>query len=100
MARSRYSNTKILDGYYYGSWRNPSAERLDEENILDGIETFDHTLAVGERLDGLAAIYLGDDRYYWVIALVNDITWPLGIAPGTVLKIPRDVRKILDKILR
>lgn len=99
MARSRYSNTRIIDGSYFGTWRNPVAERLDGD-LLEGVETFDYTFQVGDRADTLSARFLGDDQYYWVICLVNDIAWPLGIQPGTVLKIPRDVRKILDKLLR
>jgi nucleoid-associated protein YgaU len=98
MARSRYSSSRIIDGHY-GTWRNPVAERLDGD-ILEGVATFSYTMAAGDRLDHLAARYLGDDRYYWVIALVNNIIYPLGIAPGTVLHIPKNVVDVLNKLQR
>lgn len=99
MARSRYADNSIVDGRHYSTWRNPMAERWDGD-LLEGVPTFDYTLAAGERLDVLAARFLGDDRYYWVIALVNNIKWPIGIAPGTVLRIPRRVGDILDRLQR
>lgn len=99
MARSRYASTRVIDGRHYGTWRNPVAERLDGD-ILEGVRTFDYTFSVGDRLDILAARFLGDDRYYWVIALVNNIIWPLGVTPGTVLKIPKNVTDILNKLQR
>lgn len=99
MARSRYSNNTIIDGSYYGTWRNPVTERIDG-NMLEGVQTFDYTMSIGDRLDILAAKYFGDDKYYWVIALVNNIKWPLGIEPGTVIKIPKNVSDILNKLQR
>ncbi len=99
MARSRYSNTRIIDGHHYATWRNPVAERMDGD-ILEGVKTFDYTFSIGDRLDILAAKYLGDDRYYWIIALVNNIIWPLGIEPGTTLRIPKDVTQVLEKLQR
>lgn len=99
MARSRYANTRVIDGLYYATWRNHVAERLDGD-LLEGVKTFTYTFSVGDRLDVLAARFLGDDRYYWVIALVNNIMWPLGVQPGTVLTIPRNVGDILSKLQR
>lgn len=99
MARSRYSINPVIDKYYYGTWPNPVAARLDGD-LLEGVDSFEYTIAAGDRLDTLAARFFGDDQYYWVIALVNDIGWALSIRPGDKLRIPRDVRKVLDKLLR
>jgi nucleoid-associated protein YgaU len=99
MARSRYAGTPVLSGSHYATWRQPLAGRLDTD-LLDGVETFEYTFQIGDRMDTLAARFLGDDRYYWVIALVNNIVWPLGVTPGTVLLIPRDGRQVLDKLMR
>jgi nucleoid-associated protein YgaU len=99
VARSRYSNTPVIDGFYYGTWSNPVSRRLDGD-LLEGVETFEHVVELGERLDSLSARFFGDDQYWWVIALVNDIGWAHSITPGAKLRVPRDVRRILDKLLR
>ena len=99
MARSRYSNTKVLDGFYYSTWRNRALEGSIEPNMLDGISTVEHFVVAGERLDHLAARYFGDDQYYWVIALVNSIANPLDISPGQRLLIPNSVKQVLDKLM-
>lgn len=99
MARSRYSNNPVIDGHFYATWQNPVARRLDGD-LLEGVESFEYTVVAGDRLDTLAARFFGDDEYYWVLALVNDVPWALLISPGDRLRVPRDVRKVLDKLLR
>ena len=49
-----------------------------------------HRVGVGEdcRLDIISFRYYGTPLLYWAIAEVNDITNPLKIEPGTVLRIP------------
>ena len=45
-----------------------------------------------DRLDILAAKYLGDPELYWMILDLNpEIMDPLSITPGTVLRIPQEV---------
>jgi nucleoid-associated protein YgaU len=99
VAKSRYSDNKIIDGYYYGSWRNRLVEGSIEPDIFENITTIEHTVSVGERLDHLSARYFGDDQYYWVIAVVNSIIDPLDISPGRKLRIPTDVRQILERMM-
>lgn len=42
-----------------------------------------------QRLDRLAAQYLGDARYWWAIAVLNNLTDPLTqVTTGTLLRIP------------
>lgn len=99
MAKSRYSNNKVIDGYYYGSWRNRLVEGLIEPDLFENITTIEHTFSIGERLDHLAAKYFGDDQYYWVIAVVNSIVDPLDIEYGRKLRIPTDVRQVLERTM-
>lgn len=47
-----------------------------------------HTLQPRERLDILAFTYLGNVLLWWAICDYNDITDPLTVSPGTVLRIP------------
>lgn len=98
MARSRYAGNEVVDGYFYGTWKNRALSANAEPDMLDGVRTFEHVVQRGERLDHLAARFLGDDEYMWVIALVNGINFPLGVEPGRILKIPLDVRDILNKL--
>lgn len=53
---------------------------------------------IGDRLDSFAFIYYGDSTLWWVIAMANNnITkgalYPI---PGTQLRIPIDIVKVLD----
>lgn len=104
MARSRYSGTPIIDGKYYATFAlraNPAG--LKTIDLLAGVKTQEYVYKVGDRLDHLSAKFLGDDSYWWVIALVNNINYPFasgGLVPGTVLLIPESVQDVLEKILR
>lgn len=99
MARGRYSNTRTIDGARMATWDVTSFRGFREHDILAGVRTFDHVLQTGERLDHLASRFFGDGSYWWVISLVNNIAFPLGVASGTVLRIPFEVRDVLDRVL-
>jgi len=51
-----------------------------------------HTVREGDMLDSVAYRYAGEDayktKYWWKIADVNGILWPLDIESGTRLMIP------------
>ena len=103
MAKSRYSSTGLmksndtLEPVHYATWNFPLELRgLQEINLLPpSIDTTPHTWGHGDRIDKLANKYYGDDQFWWVIALVNNIQYPLGIKVGTVLTIPTNVIDIL-----
>ncbi len=48
----------------------------------------------GERLDIIAAKYLGDGRLWWVLAACSNIGWALQIPPGTIIQIPIGLERI------
>jgi len=104
MGRSRYSDTPVIDGKYYSSFSLPTNPAgLKTVDLLSGVKTQEYVYKVGDRLDHLAAKFFGDESYWWVIAMVNNITYPFasgGLIPGTVLLIPKQVSDVLDKILR
>ncbi len=99
MARSRYARTEVIDDHY-GSFVDPTRVNFLGTGILDGIQTVDHMMVVGERLDTLASRYYGDEGYWWIIALVNRIGFALAIAPGTIVKVPLSVDSILSRVQR
>lgn len=99
---TRYGATRLI--------RDPSAREpvhfatFDLPENLKGYSVVDwfqgqaynvHTWKLGDRLDKLASQYLSDDEFWWVIALVNGIDYPLSIPIGTQLKIPVDVDSVL-----
>jgi hypothetical protein len=55
-----------------------------------------------KRIDVLAAEHLGDGRYWWVICLLNDLTFPFGqqVAAGTILRIPANIDAFVNTIQR
>ena len=48
----------------------------------------------GERLDIIAAKYLGDGRLWWILAACSNIGWALQIPPGTIIQIPIGIDRI------
>lgn len=100
MGRSRYAGNAVVDGNHLGTWKDPTSRDTFGPDILDGVETTEHVLVLGERLDSLAARYYGDDEYWWIIALSNRILDPFSLIVGRRLRIPRDPKAILDKIQR
>ena len=47
-----------------------------------------HTVVAGDRVDLLAARYLGKADLWWVLCDYNDIFFPLGLEVGAILRIP------------
>jgi hypothetical protein len=100
MARSRYAGNRIVDSHHYSTWVDPTTRNPLGPDILDGVQTVEHRLSVGERLDTLAHRYYGDSELWWVIALANRIKDPFSLSVGAHLRIPLDARAILDKVQR
>lgn len=102
MSKNRYSNTEIIDNTHYGTFKLPVRARgLSSLKLLTGISSTEYMYKAGDRLDILAAKFWGEDQYWWVIALVNDISYPFssgGLIPGRILKIPNDPRDIFERI--
>ncbi|OGR31600.1 MAG: hypothetical protein A2139_11430 [Desulfobacca sp. RBG_16_60_12] len=103
MAISRYTNTLLIrdtqarERAHYATYDLPVD--LKGHADVDWIQNqpFDqHTWQFGDRLDKLANRFYGDDEYWWVIAMANGISYPLGIQPGTVIKIPANVEAVLQ----
>jgi hypothetical protein len=105
MARSRYFQTPLFqdsrrgEPVHFATWNLPLSLRGDAIiDLLGDTEYAQYTWEFGDRLDRLANKYYNDDQYWWVIALVNNIAYPLGIKIGTVLRIPMTVDPILRKL--
>jgi len=85
----RYRNNQIIDGKHYGTFDFPTQAQLDN------IATYQVRVNKFDRLDNLAAKYLGSGDYWWVIAMMNNLEWAFGFEEGQILLIPVDVQEVL-----
>ena len=103
MAKSRYSGTPIVDDHHFETYSLPvRGGGFAEDDLLLGVKTFEYVVVRGDRMDHLAARFFNEDSYWWIIALVNGISYPFasgGMTVGRRLKIPFDVRDVLDRVV-
>ena len=88
MATSRYHNQDIIDNKYFASSDVPSSDFYK-------IQTFSVRITNADRLDILAAKYLGNGEYWWLIAELNNIDWPFDFEDGQIIKIPVSIEEAL-----
>ncbi len=99
--KSRYADNQIIDNHHYATYSLPTFARgYRSFDLLAGVATEDYVWKRGDRFDKLAGLKLNDDTDWWVICLCNNITYPYGIVPGTIIKIPLDASEVKNKILR
>jgi nucleoid-associated protein YgaU len=94
MAISRYKNTKNFNSNYQNTF--PAINIIDIQSNSDIF----YVIVDGDRMDTLATKFLGDGRYWWIIALLNDIKVPFGdsMKPGTIIRIPTNITNILFQV--
>ena len=92
MPGSRYDNNTITLEHY------TTFKRVPQEK-LDSIPAYDYQVKVGERLDQIAFKNYGNGKFWWIIALVNNVGFEFSdISVGKTIKIPfstEDVFKLL-----
>ena len=101
---TRYAQTPLLGGadepLHYGSYELPDIlTGLSESKILDDVETELYEFVEGDRLDKISQKFYGSSEYWWTIALINGIVYPLGIEPGTKLTIPVDISIVYKRLV-
>lgn len=90
---SRYSYVPIIEGK---SVSNSDCVRIIQNGIKLGeidVDTF--SLAGEQRLDVLSGQFYGTSEFWWVIAASSGIGWGLQVPAGTLLRIPKDISKVL-----
>ena len=97
MPRSRYDRSRVLDGNHFETFTLEQTNSTREPDTFLDVEVFKYLVKMGDRLDHLAAKYLNEDRYWWVIALVNNMILP-EINPGDKILIPVSVKEVLDRL--
>ncbi len=88
MSVSRYRNAMAISGAYYGIYDFPY-------DALAQVPCFNIRTTANDRLDTIAAKYLGSGEYWWILSMLNNIQWAFDFVPGEILKIPQDVQDVL-----
>jgi len=78
---SRYEkNQLVLDDGIVTAVRKP----------VDDVYVQKYTVSSGETLESISAKIYGDPTQFWRIADINpQVRFPVDLAPGTVIRIPR-----------
>lgn len=97
MARSRYAKNAVIEGRAYESFTLDQTNSIAEPDTFKDVRTRTYTVSAGERIDHIAARFLNEDRYWWMIALVNNFTSPF-LTPGQKILVPVDAQDILDRL--
>ena len=53
----------------------------------------------GKRLDQISGESYGDAGYWWVIAAASGIGWGMQVPPGTLIKIPDSLEKVIGLLI-
>ena len=88
---NRYKNNKRkLDKsgkIVFGTTYYPEISLTNSDTIME--------TRVGERLDNLAFSFYKDPSLWWIIAKANGIRGKIALKPGTIIRIPANVTKVL-----
>lgn len=95
MPTSRYRKDNLIGEPRKLATSN-SVDRIREAVSSGRLSVIEITLSENQRLDHLAGQYLGDGRYWWIIAACSGIGWGLQIPPGTRILIPNDLSAALE----
>lgn len=99
MASSRYNTSSMIIDEKTGKRRLSLFPAISAAYLRD-INDIIISTQDGDTLDHLAYKHLGNGRYWWMIALLNDISLPLGdfLEAGTILIIPTDTDKFFNAL--
>lgn len=97
MAISRYASTPLIrdplarEPVHFATYDLPAnLKGYADVDWFSNQPVDQHVWQFGDRLDKLANQFYGDDELWWIIAIANGIAYPLGIKPGTVIRVPSD----------
>ena len=97
MALNRYSRSRIFDGERIGT--SKSCYLIYKAVKQGSLKVKVRLTKEKERLDTIAGKAYGDATLWWVIAAASGIGWNLQVPPGTVIRIPVNLNKVMGIIL-
>jgi nucleoid-associated protein YgaU len=94
MTTSRYRNTIDQNKDEHTTFYFAKAEDVQSSNDIF------YKIKEGERLDTISKKFFRDPKYWWVIAIANNISFPFGdeTKAGTIIRIPSNVNNVLLRI--
>lgn len=87
-----YRNSRIVNGMY-----TPPRYILENVDFSD-IAGQEFLVQEGDRLDIIAEQIYGKPDYWRAIAIYNDIDYFFDVKPGEIIKLPKDINQILDRL--
>lgn len=97
MSISRYTfNNIVKEGKIIGT--STSMSRIFYAVDNGAIQCSTYILEESQRLDHLAGLAYQNSSYWWVIAAASGIGWSLQVPPGTYIRIPNNIDKVLEVI--
>ena len=99
MTISRY-NRAAFSSYNGKRLKSSSQACKTIRNMVDSgqLSVSEYMLSHGQRLDLVSANFYGSAHYWWVIAAASGIGWQCQVPPGTLLKIPTSLQKVLEAV--
>tara|TARA_R110000824_G_scaffold4983_4_gene23363 strand:+ start:757 stop:1065 length:309 start_codon:yes stop_codon:yes gene_type:complete len=98
MAISRYANLRTIVDKETQVLRYETFPKITKEDLLS---TSDFFIEWNDsmRMDSIASEYLGDGKYWWIICLANDLTFPYGqVKNGDIIRIPSSIENVFQTI--
>jgi hypothetical protein len=87
-----YRNSEKIDGRHY------SIPKFALKNIdFSDIEARELMIQDGDRLDIIAEQLYNNPDHWKAIAIFNNLEW-FFVKPGDVIRVPLDIKKVLDRI--
>ena len=101
MPTSRYANFRTVYDSKTKKSRLETFPPITAEQVQSSSDVIIE-LDQAQRIDAIAAQYLGDGRYWWCICLLNDLTFPFGknLKAGTIFRIPSNIDRFVNAIQR
>jgi len=99
MPTSRYANFRTVFDPKTRKRRLETFPSISSDQVRSASDII-IKLDQAQRIDAIAANYLGDGRYWWCICLLNDLVFPFGkeLKAGTILRIPQNIDKFINAI--
>jgi hypothetical protein len=92
MATSRYENLIFMGSVVPTTGTIAAIRKAVASGQISVVQQITSRL---ERLDNLAGQFLGDARYWWVLAATSNIGWGLQVPAGTQILVPTHLEDVL-----
>jgi|TARA_Y100000310_G_C20137163_1_gene558572 hypothetical protein len=97
MATSRYAYTPVIMGRSRLA-TSMNGNRIFNATVEGNLSFSTIILKENQRLDHIAGEAYGSAALWWIIAAASGVGWGLQLPPGTILRVPRNLSKVMALI--